>query len=147
MQQAGKPGKQGNSRGTHGGGWTIRSDLADVASSSRTGWANAPILAARPSTSQGRAAMRTFMLAAMMAGLLTTASSLVASEGCGCNAAGSACGNCDPCDCCDGGDCGGRHGCGLFGDKCGCPIDGLNRFANCGCNGSYNYPVPPLYTY
>ena len=39
------------------------------------------------------------------------------------------------------------NGCGLLGHKCGCPIDGLDRFANCGCNGSYNYPVPPLYTY
>ena len=89
--------------------------------------------------------MRTCMLAAMMAALLATASNLVAGEGCGCNATDSACGNCDPCDCGDG--CGGLLGCGLFGHKCGCPIDGLDRFANCGCNGSYNYPVPPLYTY
>ena len=82
--------------------------------------------------------MRTCMLAVMMAALLATAYNLVAGEGCGCNAAVSACGNCDPCDPC---------GCGLFGHHCGCPIDGLDRFANCGCNGSYNYPVPPLYTY
>ena len=80
------------------------------------------------------------MLAAMMAGLLVTASNLVAGEGCDCSAAASACGNCDPCDC------GNGCGCGLFG-HCGCQIDGLDRFANCGCNGSYNYPVPPLYTY
>lgn len=84
--------------------------------------------------------MRTCMLAAMMVGLLATASNLVAADGCGCNAAVSACANCDPCGC------GNGCGCGLFGHKCGCPIDGLDRFANCGCNGSYNYPVPPLYT-
>jgi hypothetical protein len=58
------------------------------------------------------------MLAAMIAGLVAAASNLVAGDGCG-----------------------------LFGHKCGSPIDGLDRFANCGCNGSYNYPVPPLYTY
>ena len=87
--------------------------------------------------------MRTCMLAAMMAGLLVTASNLVAGEGCGCNATDSACGNCDPCDPCG---CRNGCGCGLFG-HCGCQIDGLDRFANCGCNGSYNYPVPPLYTY
>ncbi len=81
----------------------------------------------------------------MMAGLLVTASNLVAGEGCNCNAGASACENCDPCDPCGNG-CG-LLGCGLFGHKCGCPIDGLDRFANCGCNGSYNYPVPPLYTY
>lgn len=28
-----------------------------------------------------------------------------------------------------------------------CPIEGQEPFANCGCNGSYKYPVPPLYTY
>ena len=98
--------------------------------------------------------MRTCMLAAMMAGLLAAASPLVAGNGCavkapncqaapacGCNAGDSGCENCD-----DPG-CGRGNGCGLLGHKCGCPIDGLDRFANCGCNGSYNYPVPPLYTY
>ncbi len=25
--------------------------------------------------------------------------------------------------------------------------DGQDPWANCGCNGSYTYPVPPLYTY
>jgi hypothetical protein len=88
--------------------------------------------------------MRTCMLAAMMAGLLVTASNLVAGEGCNCNAGASASGNCDPCDPCA---CRNGCGCGLFGHHCECPIDGLDRFANYGCNGSYNYPVPPLYTY
>ena len=97
--------------------------------------------------------MRTCLWAAMMAGLLMTASNLTAGEGCGCNAAptcgcnggGSGDPCCDPC----GNGCGlfGHCGCGLFGHKCGSPIDGLDRFANCACNGSYNYPVPPLYTY
>ena len=108
--------------------------------------------------------MRTYMMAAMIAGLLATASSVLAGDGCvakaptcqaaapscGCNAGDPGCGRCGHCR--HGGDpgacgCGGPLGCGLFGHKCGCPIDGLDRFANCGCNGSYNYPVPPLYTY
>ncbi len=103
--------------------------------------------------------MRTCMLAAMIAGLLATASNVVAGDACGCgvkapscqaaapscgcNAGDPACGNCDGC----GNGCGNRCGCGLFGRKCGSGIDGLDRFANCVCNGSYNYPVPPLYTY
>ena len=100
--------------------------------------------------------MRTCVMAAMITGLLVAASQVMAGDGCaaapacGCNAANSGhCnGGCDP-GC---GECGcglfGHHcGCGLFGHKCGSGIDGLDRFANCGCNGSYNYPVPPLYTY
>ncbi|MBC7855135.1 MAG: hypothetical protein IAF94_17020 [Pirellulaceae bacterium] len=98
--------------------------------------------------------MRSYMLAAMAAGLLATASPLIARDGCavkaptcqaapscGCNAGDLGCDNRgDPC-------CGRGNGCGRLGHKCGCPIDGLDRYANCGCNGSYNYPVPPLYTY
>ena len=46
-------------------------------------------------------------------------------------------------------DCGAGRGCGLFGRRCRGTgeIDGLDAHFNCGCNGSYNYPVPPLYTY
>jgi hypothetical protein len=49
---------------------------------------------------------------------------------------GGYCDACDPCAC-------GRHGhhCGLFGNRN--PDAGFN----CGCNGSYKFPVPPLYTY
>ena len=51
--------------------------------------------------------------------------------------------------------CGNCCGCGLFGHCCllgrhcgnGAGIEGLDRHFNCGCGGSYNYPVPPLYTY
>lgn len=47
-------------------------------------------------------------------------------------------------ECCDDG-CGGCHGCRLLGRH------RSNRFRedefNCGCNGSYKFPVPPLYTY
>jgi hypothetical protein len=96
--------------------------------------------------------MRTCLLAAMIAGLSAVATNLPAGDGCaaqaptcqaapacGCDAGDVGCGNCgNPCR---------RGGCGLRGRKCGCDIDGLDRFANCGCNGSYNYPVPPLYTY
>ncbi len=100
----------------------------------------------------------------MMAGLLAAASPLVAGDGCavkapncqaaapacGCNYADPGCGHGRLCGAKGGGECGcgGQFGgCGLLGHQCGCPIDGLDRFANCGCNGSYNYPVPPLYTY
>ena len=57
------------------------------------------------------------------------------------------CGGCfeSGCDCGSGGWKLRGQGCGHFGHRhC---IDGLDRYANCGCNGSYNYPVPPLYTY
>jgi hypothetical protein len=87
--------------------------------------------------------MRASILAALMvAGLLANGKSIFAGEGCGVDSGACNCGseNGDPCAC-------GRWGCGLLGHKCGCPIEGLDRWANCGCNGSYNYPVPPLYTY
>lgn len=79
-------------------------------------------------------------------------------EGCGCTAAVPACGYDDGCGCAGGG-CGGcglfggkfGHGCGLcgwFGHKHkGAGYEGLDPSFNCGCNGSYKYPVPPLYTY
>lgn len=108
------------------------------------------------------AAMITSLIAALsqvMAGecCVAKAPSCQANPACGCNAAGpagghchgcgrSACGN-NGCDECGNGCHGGHCGCGLFGHKCGSSIEGLDRFANCGCNGSYNYPVPPLYTY
>ena len=41
-----------------------------------------------------------------------------------------------------GGDCG--HMCGR---RCRNMIEGLDPHFNCECNGSYNFPVPPLYTY
>jgi len=52
---------------------------------------------------------------------------------------GGYCDECDPCA-------GGRHHhhhhhCNLFGGRN--PDAGFN----CGCNGSYKFPVPPLYTY
>lgn len=67
--------------------------------------------------------------------------------GCGdsCGGCGDACG-CDPC-----GDACGHHGCGLFGHGCkGCKKTRRrfeNLWENCNCNGSYKFPVPPLYTY
>jgi hypothetical protein len=115
--------------------------------------------------------MRTCVLAAMVTGLLAAASQVTAGGGCvakapscqaagpscGCNAVDPTCGHCHGCgnnacgsggcDACGDGCCDGHCGCGLFGRKCGSGIEGLDRFANCGCNGSYNYPVPPLYTY
>ena len=56
--------------------------------------------------------------------------------------------------------CGAEPGCGAVasvGDCCddGCGngrgrgprYEGLDPYFNCGCNGSYKFPVPPLYTY
>lgn len=40
--------------------------------------------------------------------------------------------------CCD-------DGCG--NGRRGPKYDGLDPYFNCGCNGSYKFPVPPLYTY
>jgi hypothetical protein len=75
--------------------------------------------------------------------------------GCDCGCEQEACNSC--------GECGGRGG--LFGHHggghhggghCGgghCGhghhqhLEGLDRHFNCGCNGSYKFPVPPLYTY
>lgn len=53
---------------------------------------------------------------------------------------------CDPCA----GTCGASHECTCFGcgccDHCVAKIAAIGYF-NCKCRGSYNYPVPPLYTY
>lgn len=42
-------------------------------------------------------------------------------------------------------------GCRLHRQRCGCGLnrryDGLDLRFNCGCQGSYNYPVPPQFTY
>ncbi|QDU28105.1 hypothetical protein ETAA8_31980 [Anatilimnocola aggregata] len=53
----------------------------------------------------------------------------------------------DGCQTCGGGSghCGDAHGCRLHHHHR--HLEGMDRFFNCGCNGSYNYPVPPLYTY
>ena len=49
---------------------------------------------------------------------------------------GDCCDDCDPCACVHG-----RHAHhGLFGHN-------QQLGFNCGCNGSYKFPVPPLYTY
>jgi hypothetical protein len=43
-----------------------------------------------------------------------------------------------------------RRGCGLLSRLCGrggAGYEGLDAYFNCGCNGSYKFPVPPLYTY
>jgi hypothetical protein len=70
-----------------------------------------------------------------------------------CGQSSGGCGSCDACDQCggSGGLFGGHGHCGGHGHggchACRHHIDGLDRYFNCGCNGSYNYPVPPLYTY
>lgn len=39
------------------------------------------------------------------------------------------------------------NGCGRCGHCCRHYIDGQDLSYNCGCQGSYKYPVPPQYTY
>jgi hypothetical protein len=64
---------------------------------------------------------------------------------CGCEAqASSSTATCEADHSCASGECQG-HGCHKHCHKKNIP--GLDRYFNCGCNGSYNYPVPPLYTY
>jgi hypothetical protein len=106
----------------------------------------------RPS-GHGDAIMRTNWIAAVLvAAAMLTGELVQAADGCGCGAqqacgcgAGDACGGYgDPCDPC--GDGGGRGG--LFGRRNRGPrYEGLEAGFNCGCNGSYKFPVPPLYTY
>jgi hypothetical protein len=59
-----------------------------------------------------------------------------------CSLASASAQNCNPC--------GRSHGCGAHG----CRLHHHHKYTegkdygfNCSCNGSYNYPVPPLYTY
>ena len=87
--------------------------------------------------------MRMILPCAVLALLLLSAAS--AQAGGGCAVAAPTCGvdghGCDD-GCC-------RDGCGLFGRRCrgGDGIEGLDPHFNCGCRGSYNYPVPPQFTY
>ncbi len=102
--------------------------------------------------------MRKYLLWSAFAALTTCAFGAVDAADCGCAAAPTcgcqsalACGcqaedACDPCgDCCGIG--------GLLGHLCGHRknkgprYEGLEAGFNCGCNGSYKFPVPPLYTY
>ena len=52
----------------------------------------------------------------------------------GMNADGGECETCNEC-------------CGRHGHHKRRNAEGLSPSANCGCNGSYKFPVPPLYTY
>lgn len=82
---------------------------------------------------------------------LWISAALVAASACFATAYGQDCncqqgsggdgGYCDPC--CD------PYGhCKLFGGHHkGARYEGLDPGFNCGCNGSYKFPVPPLYTY
>ena len=100
--------------------------------------------------------MRSVCFLAAIAGVLAlsslAATSAVRAEGLLSAVAGHG-GTCGCDDCggeCDGGcgsNCGGkRHG--LLGRlHHHRRIDGTDKAFNCGCNGSYKFPVPPLYTY
>lgn len=57
---------------------------------------------------------------------------------------------CQPADCCECDPCGGYggHGRGHKGHGHHHHVfEGQQAHFNCGCNGSYKFPVPPLYTY
>ncbi|MCU0880258.1 MAG: hypothetical protein MUF06_21000 [Pirellulaceae bacterium] len=56
---------------------------------------------------------------------------------CGAGEFAAAGGYCDVC---------GHGGAGGAGRR-GARFEGLDPYFNCGCNGSYKFPVPPLYTY
>ncbi len=84
------------------------------------------------------------------------AATCAADPGCAAPMGCSSCGN----GCCANGRCGNGFGNGCRGNGCGgngCGAcggyhfsrgyEGLDRHFNCGCNGSYKFPVPPLYTY
>ena len=58
-----------------------------------------------------------------------------------CDDKGGACKSCNPC-----GDAG-CNGCGKCRWRDLRRYEGQDPSANCGCNGSYKFPVPPLYTY
>lgn len=61
-----------------------------------------------------------------------------------CNSACETCNSCDTCACRGG--LLGRHGQG-HGHHCKQQYEGRYPGFHCGCNGSYKFPVPPLYTY
>lgn len=102
--------------------------------------------------------MRKLLLSAGLAMCVALAGSNARAGDCDCGAADctdEACTTCDDNAC---GGCGlfkhhgglfGHHGCGcgLFGKHCRNRIEGRDPWFNCGCNGSYKFPVPPLYTY
>jgi hypothetical protein len=97
--------------------------------------------------------MRKYWIGAIVvAALLTTASRATAERaslfgsGCACECEMDYCNSCDPCGGHGlfGGDGHGHgHGNGHFHKY----YEGRSAHFNCGCNGSYKFPVPPLYTY
>lgn len=109
------------------------------------------------------ALIRRLAVAATVAGALWLPQLAIAGGGCGCGptqGCGSGCGCAsggavgDQC-CCDNGSSGllgrltnsGCHGGCHLGHGRGLSVEGTDPNFNCGCNGSYKYPVPPLYTY
>lgn len=90
--------------------------------------------------------MRTSLLLAALVATLGLAAQAKADEAYG-SISDYTTGSCDSC----GNGCGlhrrgcGGHGCGHFGHRKN--YEGLDRHFNCGCVGSYKFPVPPQYTY
>ncbi|WP_425614527.1 hypothetical protein NA78x_004397 [Anatilimnocola sp. NA78] len=89
--------------------------------------------------------MRAYFLSAVaVAATVVLSLGSASAQTCG-TASGQGGNGCQTCGAAQGGNgcqsCGGRHG---HHRKY---TEGKDYGFNCGCNGSYNYPVPPLYTY
>jgi hypothetical protein len=87
---------------------------------------------------------KSWILATFAAACLMSGASIATAGGGGPQQVADSYDNCDECDDCDDG----HHG--LFGHghlHRRRNIEGLSPGFNCGCNGSYKFPVPPLYTY
>jgi hypothetical protein len=102
----------------------------------RTTWMTAAVVAAMVLGGLGTLA------AADFGGPAQAACGCDAAPACGCNGGGYGGGYAgDPCDPCAG-------GCrGILCRNRGPRYEGMEAGFNCGCNGSYKFPVPPLYTY
>jgi hypothetical protein len=80
----------------------------------------------------------------LLAGASLRAADCGCDQACGCQSGGGAGGSYgDPCD----PGAGGCHGLFCRHRNRGPRYEGLEAGFNCGCNGSYKFPVPPLYTY
>lgn len=92
--------------------------------------------------------MRKFLIsAAALAALAMLGAGRLQAEGL--HRTGCDCG-CQPADCCECDPCGGYggHGRGHKGHGHHHQVfEGQQAHFNCACNGSYKFPVPPLYTY
>jgi hypothetical protein len=93
--------------------------------------------------------MRKLLISTVAVAALTLVGAQAGAEGlarlggdCGCEWQAADCCECDLCNSGGHGRLGGKHGHGHHKY-----YEGRTAHFNCGCNGSYKFPVPPLYTY